>query len=93
MAVKDKVLETLRLRVVGSSLAVDEAEQALASRAEEIIATVVGGVGQRRHVGRALQDRSQRVAGLSAQVKNWLPGVEALDQQQVDPGLEELAGR
>ncbi len=41
----------------------------------------------------ALQDGRQRVAGLSAQVKNWLPGVEALDQQQVDPRLEELAGR
>src|SRR5260370_31872933 len=81
VAVKNDVLEPLRLLVVSSGLAVDETEQPLASRAEEVVATVVGGVGERRYVYGALQDGGQRVAGLGAQVQNRLAGVEALHEQ------------
>src|SRR5258708_28870153 len=93
MPVKNDVLEPLRLRVVRASLAVDETEQPLASRAEEVVATVVCGVGERGYVYGALQDRGQRVARLGAEVQDRLAGVETLHQQQVDPGIEELAGR
>ena len=44
-------------------------------------------------VGRALEHRGQRLAGVRAQVDDRLPGVEALDEQQVNPRLRELAGR
>src|SRR4029077_19146970 len=92
VAVKNYVSETLRLRVVSAGLAVDEAEQSLASRAEEVVSTVVGGFGERWYIYGALQDRGQRVVGLGAQVQNRLTRVETLDDEQVDPGVQILAG-
>ena len=92
VAVLDQVDEALRLRVVRAGLAVDEAEQPLAGRAEEVVAAVVGGLVERGHVGRALEHRGQRLAGVGGDVDDRLAGVEALDEQQVDPGLGELAG-
>jgi hypothetical protein len=67
------VHESLRIRVGGAGLAVDEAEQPLAGRAEEVIAAVEGGLVQRGHVGGTLQrsldslaDADISVAALSA---------------------------
>ena len=77
----------------GAGLAVDEAEQPLAGGAEEVVAAVVGRLVERRHVGRALEHRGQRLAGVGRDVDDRLAGVEALDEQQVDPRLRVLAGR
>ena len=91
-AVQREVLEALRVRVVGAGLAVDEAEQPLAGRAEEVVAAVVRRAVQRGHVGGALEGRGQRLAGVGGEVDDRLAGVEALDEQHVHPGLVELAG-
>ena len=85
VTVLDQVDKSLRLLVVGAGLPVEEPEQPLARRAEEVIAAVVRGFGERRNEGGPLEDGGQRVAGVSAEVQNRLTGVEALDQQQVDP--------
>ncbi len=86
------MLEALCLRVSGAGLAVDEAEQPLAGRAEEVIAAVEGRGVQRGHVGGPLQHRGQRLAGVGAEIDNRLSGVEAFDEQHVHPRLGELAG-
>src|SRR5260370_9931373 len=52
-SVQNDVLETLRLRVVRAGLAVDETEQPLARRAEEVGATVGGRAGERTDVNGA----------------------------------------
>ena len=93
MTVTDQVLEALGLVVVLAGLSVDEAEQPLACGPEEIVTAVVGGFVERRHVRRTLQDGRQRLPGVGAQVDDRLAGVEALDEQQVGVGLQELAGR
>src|SRR5207247_9070371 len=87
MAVLDEVDEALRLRVMRAGLAVDEAEQALAGGAEEVVTAVVGGPIERRHVGRALESRGQRLAGVGGDVDDGLAGVAALDEEQVAPRL------
>ena len=84
--------ESLRIRVARAGLAVDEAEQPLAGRAEEVIPAVERGVVQRGHVGGPLEHRGQRLAGVGGQVDDRLARVEALDEQQVHPRLGELAG-
>ena len=91
MAVLDQVDEALRLRVVVAGLTVDEAEQALAGGAEEVVAAVVGGLVERGDVGRALEHRGERLAGVGRDVDDRLAGVEALHEQQVDPRLGVLA--
>ena len=93
VAVLGQVHEPLCLLVVGAGLAVDEAEQPLAGGAEEVVAAVVGRLVERRDVGRALEHRGQRLAGVGADVDDRLAGVEALDEQQVDPRLGVLARR
>ncbi len=93
MTVEDQVLEALGLRVVFTGLSVDESEQPLACGAEEVVTAVVGGFVQRRDVGRALEHGRERLARVGAQVDDRLAGVEALDEQQVGIGLQELAGR
>ena len=90
MAVLDQVHEALRLFVVGAGLAVDEAEQALAGGAEEVVAAVVGRLVEGGYVRRALEHRSQRLAGVGGDVDDRLAGVEPLHEQQVDPRLREL---
>ncbi len=69
VAVLGQVDEALRLPVVGAGLAVDEAEQPLAGGAEEVVTAVVGGLVERRHVGRALQHGGQRLACVGARCR------------------------
>src|SRR5712671_2896441 len=87
------MLEALRLTIVGSGLPIDEAEEPLTGRPEEVVTTGVRRPGERGHVGGPLQDGSQRVIRLGAQIEDRLAGIEAFDQQQVHPRIEVLAGR
>ena len=88
-----QMLESLGVRVVGAGLSVDEPEEPLASRAEEVVATVERHVVERRHVGGTLQNGGEGLPGVSAQVDDGLTGVEAFDEQHVCPRTEELTLR
>ena len=93
ITVESQVLESLGVRVVRAGLAVEEPEQALPRRAEEVVAAVERRVVERRNVRRALQHGRQRLPGVGAEVDDRLSGVKALDEQHVGPRLRELAGR
>src|SRR5260370_40107805 len=93
MTVEDQVQESLRVRVVGPRVAVDEAKEPLARGSQEVVAAVVGGFGESRHVRRPLQDRGQWVACLGAEVQDGLPRIESLYQEEIDPGVKVLSGR
>ena len=93
VAVLGQVNEALRLPVVRPGLSVDEAEQPLASGAEEVVTAVVGGLVERRHVCRTLQDGGQRLACVGRDVDDRLSSVEPLHDQEVDPRFGEATGR
>src|SRR2546425_13142867 len=93
MTVEDQMPKPLCLRVVGTRLPVDEAEEPLAGGPQEVVAAVERRFVQRRHEGRTLQHRSQGLPRVRAEVDNRLAGVEALDKQYVDVRLQELSGR
>src|SRR5260370_5788102 len=93
MTVEDQVQKSLRLLIVGPRLAVDEAKEPFARGSQEVVAAVVGGFGESRHVRRPLQDRGQCVACLGAEVQDGLSRIESLHQEEIDPGVKVLSGR
>src|SRR5713101_2196203 len=91
MAIEDDVLEPLRPGVVGTRLPIDESEEPFASRAEEVIAAVVGRVREGGHVDGALQHGGKRVVRLGAEGVDPLSSVRTVYQQQVDTRAQVLA--
>ena len=89
-AVFDEVLEALGLGVVRPGLAVDETEETFTGRAEEVVTTVVRRVVEGGDERGPLEHGGEGLSCVGAQIHDRLAGIEALDEQHVDPRFVEL---